>query len=473
MQDFLHASHDEALHSIERFEKMISTDKIEYFDVHQIENIYDFYFEKNKITQAEQILDIGLSQHPQSSSLLVKKALLLAENGEITDAQHILENVAPIESSNPDVFLTLGWIMLQKSEHQQAIVHFDNAVRVAFEDKEDVLLEISYNLNQYELYLESIKYLELLLQIKPNNENALFEYAFSLDKILEYEKSISAYNRLLDVNPFSENGWYNLGIIHNKTGNYTEACKAYDYTLAINPSHEEAYFNKGNSLVQSGHFKEAVDAYIGHITFTNDKTLTYQYLGDCWEQLGNYNLAIRFYQLTIKQAPKLADAWYGLGTTLMETDNFAGGIQAIDEAISINPLNADYWFAHARGLFELDKVDDAVRSLENGLNLDPNELTGWIELLKLKMLLSENFDIANYTSEITLRYPEVAAVWYVTAIGHYHFLKDKKEALKAFSSAIKIDPNIYTDIKEDYPDFLADQEIMKIIQQHIEQNTNE
>ena len=72
MQDFLHASHDEALHSIERFEKMISSDKIEYFDVHQIENIYDFYFDKNQIKQAEHILKIGIQQHPQASSLQVK-----------------------------------------------------------------------------------------------------------------------------------------------------------------------------------------------------------------------------------------------------------------------------------------------------------------------------------------------------------------------------------------------------------------
>jgi len=466
MQDYLHASHDEVLGAVVRFEKMIDSDKIEYFDVHQIEVIYDFYFEKSQLKQAEKILSIGLSQHPDSTSLLVKKAILLAENDSMDEALQLLEYVAPIENTNSEVFLTLGWIMLQKQNIFKAIEYYNKAVSIAFEDKEDVLLEISYNLNQHELYIESIKYLEQTLLINPNNENALFEYAFSLDKVLEYDKSIEAYKRLLEKNPFSENAWYNIGIIYNKTGHYLEACQAYDFTITINPDHEEAYFNKGNSLVQSGCFAEALEAYTEHVTISKDTTLTYQYIADCWEQLNNYDLAIRFYQLTIERAPKHADAWYGLGTSLMETGNFDGGLQALDQAISINPLNADYWFAHARGLFELEKAEDAARSLENGLNLDPNELTGWIELLKLKIILSDDFSITDYILTLQSQYSDVAAIHYLTSIINYHYLKDKPKALSALKKGLMIDTDCLKDIEEDYPQFLKDIEISKLINEY-------
>ncbi|WP_439183472.1 tetratricopeptide repeat protein [Carboxylicivirga taeanensis] len=467
MQDFLHASHDEVLQAIERFEKMISAEKFEYFDVHQIENIYEFYFEKNRIEQAEQILDVGLSQHPDSTSLLVKKAMLIAEHGEIDEALKLLYRVAPIETTNPDVFLTLGWIMLQKNRVAKAIHYFTKAIEVSFDEQEDILLEISYNLNQHELYLESINYLELLLKLNPNNENALFEYAFSLDKVLEYEKSISAYKQLLDVNPFSDNGWYNLGIIHNKLGQFSQAREAYDYTIAINPKHEEAYFNMGNSLVQSGYFKEALDAYSEHLTLTQEPAvLTYQYMADCWEQLGNYELAIRLYQLVIKHQPKQADAWYGMGTTLMESENFTAGLQAIDQAISINPLNADYWFAHARGLFELDKAEDAARSLENGLNLDPHELTGWLELLKLKIILDDEFDTCTYVNGLLKQYEDTAAIHYLSAIAHYHYLNNKSKALEELKLALDIDQDGISDINEDYTDFLADEAVKQLIENY-------
>ena len=281
--------------------------------------------------------------------------------------------------------------------------------------------------------------------------------------MLEYQKSIDTYQKLLEVNPYSENGWYNLGIIYNKLGNHFEACKAYDFTLAINPNHEEAYFNKGNSLVQSGCFAEAIDAYTEHISHSKDIALTYQYIADCWEQLRSYNLALRFYQLTIKLMPNQADAWYGMGTTLMEMSNFEGGLQAIDEAISINPLNADYWFAHARALFELDKGEDATCSLENGLNLDPHELTGWFELLKLKIVLNENFDITEYITNITERYNDVAAVHYLSAIAHYHYLKNTPHALVSLNTALNLDTEGLKAIEEDYPEFLKDEAISQLI----------
>ncbi len=466
MQEFLHTSHDEVLQAVERFEKMIGTDKIEYFDVHQIEAIYEFYFDKGLPEQAERILKIGLSQHPDSSSLIVKKAIFTSEHGDIDEAYQLLKEIAPLESTNPDVFMTLGWIMLQKSNTTEALNHFNRAVEISFEDKEDILLEISYNLNQHEFYLESIKFLEQLLLLNPNNENALFEYAFSLDKTLEYEQSIKNYQRLLDVNPFSENGWYNLGILYNKLGDFTEARKAYDFALTINPLHEEAYFNMGNSLVQSACFKEALDAYIEHISLSKDVLLTYQYIADCWEQLGNYELAIRFYQHVIKQTPKHADAWYGLGTTLMETENFSGGLQAIDQAISINPLNADYWFAHARGLFELDKAEDAARSLENGLNLDPHELTGWIELIKLKAIIEPLFEPDTYIDTLLKQYENIAAIHYMAAVTQYQYMKDKSAAVVALEKALTLDSDSLKDLSEDFPEFLSDPIVQQTILQY-------
>ncbi|WP_430809983.1 MULTISPECIES: tetratricopeptide repeat protein [unclassified Carboxylicivirga] len=472
MQEYLHANYDEVLQAIKRFEKMLSTDKIEYFDVHQIENIYDFYFDKNKIKKAGQVLNIGLKQHPGAASLIVKKAMHLAEQGELDAALKMLESVAAIESTNPDVFLTMGWIMLQKGKISKALEYYWQAVNSAYDEQEEVLLEVSYNLNQHELYLESVTFLKVLLKQAPNNESALFEYAFSLDKNLEYKKSIAAYKRLLTINPFSENGWYNLGVIYSKLGLHEEAGKAYAYTLAINPKHPEAHFNSGNSLVQSGFFAEALDAYTEHLALGDDGPLVYQYIGDCWEQLGNYPLAIRFYQQVIKIAPKQADAWYGLGTTLMETDKFEDGLQAIDQAIAINPLNADYWFAHARGLFELEKTEDAARSLENGLNLDPSELSGWFELLKLKIILNKDFDIEAYVLSLHDQNGEMAAIHYLTSVAYYHYLDCKDKALLPLREAIYMDADGLKTLADDYPDMVADKDIEILINSIINRESN-
>ena len=75
MQEFLHTNHDDVQGAVERFKQMISTEKEVYFDVHQIESVFEFYVDKNLLDKAAQILHIGLSQHPQASSLQVKNRI--------------------------------------------------------------------------------------------------------------------------------------------------------------------------------------------------------------------------------------------------------------------------------------------------------------------------------------------------------------------------------------------------------------
>nr|WP_321451621.1 tetratricopeptide repeat protein [uncultured Carboxylicivirga sp.] len=463
MQDFLHTNHDDVLEAVERFERMISTDKEVYFDVHQVENIFEFFLEKSLIKQAEQILHIGLRQHPQATSLLVKKAGLLADDSRLDEALELLFKVAPIENTNTEVFLTLGWILLQKNEIPSAIKYFKKAVNLAFDDEEEVLLEIAYNLNQAEVYSESVYFLELLAQKYPGNTNALFEFAFALEKVGQRNKSISIYESLLDIDPFSENAWYNVGILYNKEDRYIEASQAYDFTLAINPYHSEAYFNKGNSLAHKGCFAEALDAYLEHASLSKDVVLTYQYIADCWEQLGNFDMAIRFYQLVTKELPESGDAWYGIGTALMEKEDFKNGLQAIDQAISINPMNADYWFAHARGLFELDQADDATRSLENGLNIDPEEITGWFELVKLKMGLDKDFLPRDFLQELKKQYTDSAAIYYLSAMVNYSYLHDNSTALSELKTAIEIDSSLLSYFIEEVPEIQTIPEFKAIL----------
>lgn len=463
MQDFLHTNHDDVLEAVERFERMISTDKEVYFDVHQVENIFDFYLEKSLLKQAEQILQIGLRQHPQSTTLLVKKAGLLADDNHLDEALDLLLQVAPIENTNTEVFITMGWVLLQKNDIAKAVKYFKKAVNLAFDDEEDILLEISYNLNQSEVYPEAVYFLEELIQKYPNNTNALFELAFALDKIGERTKSISIYEKLLEIDPFSENAWYNIGILYNKEDRFIEASQAYDFTLAINPYHSEAYFNKGNSLAHKGCFAEALDAYIEHVSLSKDVVLTYQYIADCWEQLGNYDMAIRFYRLVTKELPESGDAWYGIGTALMEKEDFKNGLQAIDQAISINPMNADYWFAHARGLFELDQAEDATRSLENGLNIDPEELTGWIELIKLKMGLDKDFIPKQFLVELKEQYPDIAAVSYLAVIIHYQYLNDTDNAVEELKTALDLDSTLLSYLLEELPTLQSIPEFKSIL----------
>ena len=455
MQEFLHTNNDDVQEDIERYKQMVSAEKELYFDVHQIENIYEFYLEKDMFDEAEKILGIGLRQHPNASSLLLKHASSLSDKGKLQDAQNILEKLIRFESSNPDVFLTLGWNYLKQSKVKNAVDNFETAVSVAFEDEEDILFEVGFNLSQEGFYREALSFLERSNDKFPENENVLFELAFIYDKTGNLDKSVECYNKLLDINSFSENAWYNLGILYSKKEEFTKAVQAYEFTIAINPYHPEAHFNLGNSFAHSGMFAKALNEYLEHATLSNDTNLTYQYIADCWEQLGNFDLAIRFYTLVTKRQKDNPDAWYGMGTALMGKNDFSNALQALDQAISIEPLSPDYWFAHARSLFELGKKDDAVKSLENGLNLDPEETAAWIELFRLKMITEDFFSPEDYIKSLLKSFNVNASVFYLAAMVYLRYLKNDDKASHYLHLALKTNPEGWNVLSSEYP-FIAD-----------------
>ncbi len=463
MQEFLHTNSDDIDEDIERYRKMVTNDKELYFDVHQIENIFEFYLEKDMFDEADKVLEIGLRQHPNATSLLLKKATSLSDKEKIEEAIILLSKLARIEHSNPEVFLSLGWNYLKKNNTKRAVENFNIAASVAFEDEEDILFEIGFNLSQEGLFKEALPFIEEAEDKFPSNENVLFELAFIYDKRGSVEKSIACYNKLLDINPFSENAWYNLGILHSRNENFTKAVQAYEFTLTINPYHSEAYFNLGNSFAHSGLFDKALKAYHQHVSLSKDVTLTYQYIADCWEQLGNYDMAIRFYLLVTKKNKVNPDAWYGLGSAFMGKGDFKSALQSLDQAISIEPLSPDYWFAHARCLYELNKGDDAVKSLENGLNIDPTETTAWIELFRLRMINEAYFEPENFINELLNNFKESPSIHYLATYIHLKYFKDENKAAFHLKRALELNADGLNVLLSEYPVISDNERLTSII----------
>ena len=55
--------------SLTRFEKMLKTNRILFFDSNEFENIISYYLENGKINLAKKAIKLGLEQHPDSSNL--------------------------------------------------------------------------------------------------------------------------------------------------------------------------------------------------------------------------------------------------------------------------------------------------------------------------------------------------------------------------------------------------------------------
>ncbi len=464
MHESWQTNHNEIKEDLERFEQMENGEREYYFDVHSIENIFDFYADKNQFEKAERALQLGFRQHPNSTSLLSKKAIILMEKGDDQSAIEIMEGLINLEQSNPEFYLNLGWAYLRNGFEDKGIECFNKTIEIAFDEQEDYLLDMGLYLNQAEYYESTISFLEPACQQFPNNENLLFELAFAYDKVGDIENGLRTYNKLLEVNPFSENAWYNIGILYIKNKELETANNCYDYALALNPSHAEALFNKGNALVHLGKFEDALNCYIDYISYGYEPLLAYHYMADCLEQMENIELSVRFYRQCVQVDPDYIPAWLGYISLLINHEKNEEALEATQKSLMLSGEYSEFLYLRARALLLVNDIKGATLAFESCFNLDPDNLRNAYELLHIKIAASQRLNGDALLKKWHKRFPESAAVQYLMAAQYFLEHADFTQGAKYLNDALTSDPESYEFFIELYP------EIEEIIQNNQELN---
>ncbi|MGQ1783798.1 MULTISPECIES: tetratricopeptide repeat protein [unclassified Saccharicrinis] len=463
MQEYSHANQDGTREAVERFEKLVHHNKESYFDVFQIESIFDYYNEKNMMDKAESAIKMGLRQHPGSTSLLLKHTTLLIERSENEVALDILEYIKEVESSNSEIFLNLGIIHTRLGDKKKAIANYTKALKlVGTEELEEFVFEIGFNLNQEGFYADSRNLLKNFHPQFPNNENILFEMAYAHDKLNEVEEGITVYNKLLDINPYLENAWYNLGILFNKQENYSEAIDAYDITIAIAPNLSEAYYNKANSLAQIGEYREAINCYTEYMSFSFPMALTYFYVGDCWENLANYDLASRFYKMAVDIDPEHAEALQSLGRTSYRVQDYETSVFAFDKALVMNPDSSDLWLSLGKSYKKMKKTAEAKRCLKRALINQHEDTISWIEMYQFLEESEKDFDPIPFLKRLLNKDQTNGALHYLAAIV-YNKCNNQKDALRHLVIARQLLPDDLEIVLNEYPALVSMPEIAEYI----------
>ncbi|MDG5800067.1 tetratricopeptide repeat protein [Marinilabiliaceae bacterium ANBcel2] len=453
MQEPEYSNYNRMKKEIERFELMEKGEHSFYFDVHTIENIFNFYSEKLQFDKAEKILSIGMQQHPQATSLYSKKAILLMEKGEDKKAIHLMENLTKFDKSNTEVFLNLGLIYLRNKRVKDAQNCFDQALDTTPSEKENILLDLSSALNLSLNYSLSVKYLEKFYKEFPGNENILFELAYAYDRAFQTNKSIKVYNHLLDLNPYSENAWYNLGIIYNKTGETKKAIDCYNYTLTINPGHAEALINKGNASIILEKIEEALDCYFEYIAYGHDPTFVYHYIADCYVLNENDEKARAFFDLAVKVGEDFIDVWLGYISFLIKIDDSKAAVNIAEKALEIH----DEWdtgeltYLKARALLIDGKLYRANKAFEKCIEMDEDNLKFFFDACQVKIAANPESEKDDIIYEWLENYPDSSAVNYLAAAYYLIDSRNLTIAIKYLDKALSKDKYSFDFFLELFP----------------------
>jgi len=129
----------ERLELVKRYEEMVASNASYFFDTEEFEALIEYYLEKNRIKQAENVIKYAHGMYPDSTILLLREAQILAGSGKLSKAIPRLQNLLQFEPQNEKVLMTLANIYSQLHEHKKAITYLQEALKYADDDLRDEL----------------------------------------------------------------------------------------------------------------------------------------------------------------------------------------------------------------------------------------------------------------------------------------------------------------------------------------------
>jgi predicted Zn-dependent protease len=107
--------------SLSKFESMLKTNNVLFFDSNEFENIIHHYLENGKIALAKKAIKLSLEQHPDSTNLKLFKVEVYVFENKLDEANKLLDALYQLEPNNEEVFIQKANILSKQDEHQKAI----------------------------------------------------------------------------------------------------------------------------------------------------------------------------------------------------------------------------------------------------------------------------------------------------------------------------------------------------------------
>ena len=91
--------------SLSKFESMLKTNKVLFFDSEEFEEIILHYIDSGKTSLAKKALKLALEQHPKSTGLKLVQVEMLVYEDQLDLADKMLNELYAIEPNNEEIYI--------------------------------------------------------------------------------------------------------------------------------------------------------------------------------------------------------------------------------------------------------------------------------------------------------------------------------------------------------------------------------
>ena len=374
--------------SLTRFEKMLKTNRILFFDSNEFENIISYYLENGKINFAKKAIKLGLEQHPDSSNLALFEIEILIFENKLDNAEKLLEALILSEPSNEEVYIQKANIYSKKKLHQKAILCLNKILDFNPDNAEVYsLIGIEY------LFMEDFENAKFnfikCLNYDDSDYSALYNIVYCFEILEQNNKAIEYLNTYLNTNPYCEVAWHQLGKQYLFFKNYAKAISAFDFAIISDEYFIGAYIEKGRALEKINKYNEAIENYKLIIALKDESSYPLLRMGICYNKISNYKKAIQNLNDCIKVDPQLNKAWYLLAEIYYKNQKYNSAILSIKKALEINSEKEDYWKLYAKINIGLKLYEEADIGFQKVIELGEADESIWLAKVDTLIKLGE------------------------------------------------------------------------------------
>lgn len=218
---------------------------------------------------------------------------------------------------------------------------------------------------------------------------------------------------------------------------YHEVISFCDKALKINNDLPEAYSFKGNALYNLGEYNDAAESFSHAIEKEPDEAEHYYDRSWSYCNMDKYEDAIVDMNMALEIEPKTSAFYYDRGRFEYWAERYKDAVVSLTRGIELKPTENKYLF-RGNSYMALEEFDLALADFNSSIEIEPDFARAYFRrgILYKKMELLENA-AKDFKKVIELdpKYDDA-----MTELGFIYIQMGKKDAMKYFNKAIKINP---------------------------------
>ncbi|MGV3696183.1 tetratricopeptide repeat protein [Flavobacterium sp.] len=463
----MHLDHDEEDYnlSLSKFESMLKTNKVLFFDSEEFEEIILHYLDMGKATLAKKALKLGLEQHPKSTGLKLVQVEMLVYDDKLDQAEKLLNELYAIEPTNEEIFIQKANIYSKRDEHEKAVEFLKQALKFT-EDYADVynLIGMEYLfMDNLELAKESfIKCLEEDFE----DQSALYNVVYCFEFLDQNQEAVDYLKTYIDRNPYSEIAWHQSGRLYYGLKDYESAATCFQLATYIDEEFVGAYMERGKALERLKQYAEAIESYNRTIELDDPTSYALLRIGKCYEKLGNKVEALKYFNKTVHEDPLLDKGWIAITDFYVRQKNFQKALYYVNKALAIDDQNRLYWKRYATINKAMDHFEEAEFGYRKAIEFGDYQLDTWLFWVDIMLIMGEYNNAILTLIQASEYFPDDAEIEFRLA-GFHLLLNEEEKGNYHLSNGLRINAEHQFILKDSFQTVWERPSVQDYITKHV------